>query len=135
MASYLAVVVVLMTSSARAADEARFIKRITYACEIAPHEIGDADHTKLLDGKDDPVLWYPPPPRQNATNIDFDLGNTYRVTRVEVDADRSVGRLRLQNLKLLDKKGTWKIQLKDLTSGKQTEQSFRVSNGHGRIVL
>jgi hypothetical protein len=27
-----------------------------------------------------------------------------------------------------DKKGTWKIQLKDLTSGKQTEQSVRLSN-------
>jgi hypothetical protein len=50
------------------------------------------------------------------------------VTRVEVDAARSVGRSRLQNLKLFVEKGAGKIQLKDLNSGKQTEQYFRVSN-------
>jgi hypothetical protein len=56
MALYLALVVVLMTSSVRGADEIRLIKGITYTYEIAPHEIGDPDHTKLLDGNDDPVL-------------------------------------------------------------------------------
>ena len=85
MVLFLAVVVVLMTSSARAADEARLIKGITCTYETALHEIGNPDHTKLLNGKDAPMLWYPSPPRQNAANIDFDLGNTYRVTCAEVD--------------------------------------------------
>jgi len=134
MALHLAGVVVLMASGVRAADEAKLIKGITYAYDVKPHQIGDPDHTKLIDGKDDPVLWYPPPPRQNGANIDFDLGNTYRVTRVEVDAARSVGRSRLQNLKLFVEKGAGYDQVASMQDLAGANYSMRLADQPGPDV-
>jgi len=50
-----------------------------------------------MDGESDPVIWF----KHHTVAADFDLGSTYRVTRVEVDAYRGMlSRSRLRTLQL-----------------------------------
>ena len=93
----------LTASETRGADEettsrtANLIKGIRYTYDTQPNSVKDKNHSALTDGESDPVLWFD----HHSVAADFDLGSTYRVTRVEVDAYRGMlSRSRLRTLQL-----------------------------------
>ena len=93
--------VTVSLTAGTAAAQAQLIKGLRYTYDVEPNSTPDENHTALTDGKPGNVGWY----RKSTVMIDFDLGSTYTVTRVEVDASRDGFRSRLRNLQLFVDEG------------------------------
>ena len=80
------------------------IRNVRYSYSIEPNSATDPAHEKLTDGVlTEPVMWS----RHRVVDVDVDLGSTYHVTRVAVEAYRGASsRSRLRNVELFIENGS-----------------------------